>query len=639
MTGATHYAIVRTQVQNMGKFVQIAICGAFYITSFDASASDPIGVAQQTAWDSGQATQIYFDINTLLLFTENNSAAYVNNNILAGTPYLSYEFQPGDRLQLVLDASSGSEQPFQQLWDLQITGQYKNYVIVDYLIELPEIVQGMIVQIYTPKRDAIIKTFYEIGEVYPIIPDGFGNFYHGGPDQDQDANNPAKGTLSRGDTYFRQRTMPTILTGLTPTPATYIKYIEDPSISDFYPSMCDDIGRPNIIDKTIKQVNRYNFFRFSEKYILQTNTNGFSAYHALNGDQVDAIDGRITGMVMMNYIMLILQEREVTSVYIETQITYNSQGNTSIISVADSVINNKTPLKKGQGCQDKGSIIHYKERVYFWNRYKKTYNRYSDNGVTILSEENDAISYFSQLSLLLNNQRADIIASVSGATSYVTSNIIVSSIFDRQHREAILTVRYTLSFDDPSVTVITDFQTIALYDEPEKQVTGFTTRYNFGPIIYAQNHNNIVAFDPFNFQLWEFDQNSSYGSFFGFNFDQKVTLVFADWQKMVVFFKSISLHSNVAWRVYSTTPPTIENPAGQRSELVETDFLEQEGNYNASFLQNMNDPNFIDQYQALANGEDLRGYAIIVELVNSSTEQVVLALVSIDAGISTLVRT
>ena len=108
---------------------------------------------------------------------------------------------------------------------------------------------------------------------------------------------------------------------------------------------------------------------------------------------------------------------------------------------------------------------------------------------------------------------------------------------------------------------------------------------------------------------------------------------------MVVFFKSISLHSNVAWRVYSTTPPTIENPAGQRSELVETDFLEQEGNYNASFLQNMNDPNFIDQYQALANGEDLRGYAIIVELVNSSTEQVVLALVSIDAGISTLVRT
>ncbi len=634
---ATHYAIVRATDQNINRYVQIVICGALYLLYFDTFATDPL--THTTTFGTGEATQIYIDINSLLLFTEENTYAFSANDVANNIPYISYVFQKGDRLQLILDDSSGTEILLNKLYDIEIKGQYKNYIIIDFELDLPEIVEGMLIQIYTPKKDGVIKTFYEIGETYPILTDGNGRKYHVGPDQTQDITlgKPAKGTIKHGDTYFRKRNMPTINTH-APTSHRYILYIEDPSISDFFDSYCSDIGRVNIIDKDFKQTRRNNGYRFSDKIILGTNTNGLSAFHQLNNGTLDAINGNIVHLAMLNYVMLAIQEFEVTSMYIETQVTYNAQENKTIISISDEVVNNKTPLLKEQGSQDKGSIIKYQGRVYFWNRYKATYNRYSDNGITIVSSIYSAITFFQELSALLNGQDV----TLKGNGYYTVDSIHASSVFDRINSEALLTVNYHITQFDSEGGVIDDFtdgKTIAFFDWPEKEDSAFTTRYSFIPKVYSQNHNNIVSFFSGDAELYEHEQNPVYGEFYGSSNDQKVTLVFADMPALIKFYKSVSIHSNNRWRIFITTPPNDENPNGQRSELAESDFEEKEGNYDASFFQNMDTPNFGDQYEALANGEPLRGYAIILELVNSATTKTVLYAVAVSAGNSALVLT
>lgn len=633
-TWATHYAIVRTTDQNLNRYFQIAICGALYLLFFDTNAPNPLN--QITAWDSGLAKQIYIDISSLLLFTQENTYSFTANSTANNTPYLSYIYQKGDRIQFISDASTGANILFSKLYDLEIKGQYKNFIIIDYLVDLPEIIQGMIVEIYTPKKDGAIKTFYEIGETYPILTDGQGRKYHVGPDQTQDITTgfPAKGTLKRGDTYYRKRDMPTLNTQ-TSTSHRYNLYIEDPSISDFFDSYCSDIGRPSIIDKDIKQTRRNNGYRFSDKIILGTNQNGLSAFHQLNNGTLDAINGNIVSLEMLDYIMLAIQEFEVTSMYIETQVTYQSQGNQEIISISDQVVSNKTPLKKEQGSQDKGSIIRESGRVYFWNRYKGTYNRYSDNGVTILSSTYNSILYFREFTDLLSGKNKVL----KGNGYYTVDSIHASSVFDRKHKEVLLTVNYHVIQYASDGTVIDDFtdgRTIACYDEPEKEITYFTTRYNFIPKVYSQNKNNITSFFV-DGEMWEHEQNAIFGSFYGSIFDQKVILVFADLPGAIKFYKSMAIHSNNQWRVFITTPATTENPTGQRSELMETDFEEKEGIYSASFFQNMDTPNFTDQFEALANGENLRGYAIILELVNSNTTETVLYAVEVSSGNSSLV--
>src|SRR6185503_1871581 len=114
---------------------------------------------------------------------------------------------------------------------------------IENLVSVGQIPIGSLFEIYNPLKKQTENLYYEIGECYEIT-----NGFHEGNTQNQTASQPAKVTLSKGDTYYRLRTIPfnsnNVING--PCNSQQSWYIEDGSISDFYKSNDQSIGRYHV---------------------------------------------------------------------------------------------------------------------------------------------------------------------------------------------------------------------------------------------------------------------------------------------------------------------------------------------------------------------------------------------------------
>lgn len=129
-------------------------------------------------------------------------------------------------------------------------------------------------------------------------------------------------------------------------------------------------------------------------------------------------------------------------------------------------------------------------------------------------------------------------------------------------------------------------------------------------------------------------QNSPYANrneFFGEHKDAVVGVVVNEQPDMVKILDSIGIHTNKEWTVTSVTiPESLNYPDGMSSRIPSARFKKREGIFRSEFLRNELSTNGTANVLDLLRGEELRCEAAIIELTNTSTDEVRLYKVEVD---------
>ena len=477
---------------------------------------------------------------------------------------LAYVFNQGDRLRFIRD-DDGVLLP--EVYDLPIKGQEGDYVIIDNQSGLPEILEGFVIELYTPKSPSSEKIFYEFGECYEIEqPGGIGFHIHKGPTQDQVyPGTPATGTFDHGNVYFRPRKMKTTLNS-----QKWFIDVEDPAISDFYASTNQSIGRPNTTNKDAAQVFRKSHVRFSNNYESYTSINGLSSFEALNGKTFPSEMGIINALVWNKRTLLAIGENETISIYIgQTQI--RDSADQSVIAIGNEIIGSWNQLIGGFGTRNPESIATHDGNVYWLDIRKKKVVRYSSNGLFPISEY--GIDRFIQdvVDLRGENKRA-------------------SAVFDDEYGE------YILSYGDEGGF------TLGFHEE--KNV--WNSFYSFFPDCYCRvAGNNLISF-KFG-TVWKHNQPSQYNNFYGVQYPQLLAFACNIEQSMEKVFTNTSIDARYddidggLWEAIIIETKTSDQKAST-STLAEGDFELLNGKWCSDFWMD------IESEGGLINGDPLRGH-------------------------------
>lgn len=156
------------------------------------------------------------------------------------------------------------------------------------------IADNSLVEIFKPAQgsaETLTKQFFEFQKKFPIINNGTAAAFHGGNLQQQNATQPAFVTIDEGTAYVRNRELP--VTNNVPGAQVVVSPIEDPSFSDFYPSLINDNGRPNVEDTGVGEIKFGSRMRYSNNSIEDTKINGLNDFDALDYEDYNDKNGDI----------------------------------------------------------------------------------------------------------------------------------------------------------------------------------------------------------------------------------------------------------------------------------------------------------------------------------------------------------
>lgn len=119
--------------------------------------------------------------------------------------------------------------------------------------------------------------------------------------------------------------------------------------------------------------------------------------------------------------------------------------------------------------------------------------------------------------------------------------------------------------------------------------------------------------------------------FFGEHKDAVVGIAVNEQPDIVKVLDSIGIHTDGEWEVTSVTiPASLNYPDGMSSRIPKERFKKREGVLHCEFLRNELTTNGTANVLDLLRGEELRGEAAIIELTNTSTDEVRLYKVEVD---------
>lgn len=190
----------------------------------------------------------------------------------------------------IVDVPSGTTYLLNNVIGDSTAKTYLNYDLIDrrgsIRIRRPvdiTIEDNSIVELYKPSNLSNplgSSQFYEFQKKFPIIGAGTEERYHTGNIQDQTAVLPALIEISEGTAYVRNRELP--VNNAFPGTQLVIDVVEDPSYSDFYPSLINDNGRINVEDNGDGEVHFGSRMRYSNNFIEDTRINGLNDFDNLD---------------------------------------------------------------------------------------------------------------------------------------------------------------------------------------------------------------------------------------------------------------------------------------------------------------------------------------------------------------------
>lgn len=533
-------------------------------------------LAYQIAYVSGDGTDTPYKFN----FTDYKPAPYysgvafdVSNLYTAG---LGYTYQKGDIINFY---SIKSHSPMQ----LNVIGQYGSWVICSLEnLNLGPLGNGTVsdgfnqyyIEIFTPYTASINETFYEVGNMYPVVNAGASNR----------AYSVLNGSLT-GDVTLLNRT--------DSTGSSYIS--ESMSSNDKYPlNWFTSIGRPNSIIPQPGNITDTDGIRYSNQFIQGTLINGLSSFDALNQQDIPAESGGIEALVVtsmmeqLGSVMLAICRKTTYSIYIGEAQIMQQQSNAFIAGITN-VIGSINPLVGDYGTDNAESIAKIDGNVYWFCKNRASVVRYSRSGLFPISsyKMDSFFEYYS--SRLTSGQKV-----MGGIHPYTKEYLI--------YLPAVGNATGIVNFDKELIAPFQTFDNLAKTMAFDEKNNTWTTEYNYYPEMFFKLGNNLYGL--LNGVIYQMEGGSDYNNFFGIQYNSCVTLLVADPNEK--YFENISIEGSRQpdYVLIQSGDPVYGN---YTSSLINTDFNFKEGIWYVPFFRDGNTPGFDNIYEAMNGGDKIRG--------------------------------
>ena len=567
---ATKLQWMRVKNSVYGRYLQWVANQVTYLAAVETETTPEI----QTSFQNSDAVAIAISVSNIVTYQA------ANNNSQVG-----YSYVAGDRVRLIAGRTLIN---YDGLNDFEITSynELTQSIIVKPNGFQSEILSGTLFEVFNPKSitDPQEQIFYEVGEVVEVN-NGIPSSY--------------SGVFTNGDTYWRGRTI-IVNDEATKFASAYPVLIEDASVSDFYQSNSEDIGRAGVIDPNFKQIHFPTMMQNSNVYVEGSAINGLSSFESYNYKELNRAFGGIKRLFYVGNTLLSIHENKVVANYIELRSLSDANNTDGLLAVSNAYFGNDRPMQSEYGCQHPNSAVQYNGFVYFLDASKGVICRTDNNGLNSISDIKMR-SYFRKLC-------------AEGVTDAI-------GVFDPYYREYVVTIKTQKVVQQNPV--IFNEETIAWGEDKNR----WSTFYSFIPERYASVLRSIVSFVDGKFYLH--DVSNTYNNFYGTQHRTELTVIpHTDDTKQT--FHTVLLQGVQAtplvndWGIENIT-----NDYGQLSRLKKQHFRLKENFWAASFLRDLTDTTVVDP---IINGRNLRGQELTCEFINDATE-----LVSLQQIITTYV--
>jgi len=552
----------------------------------------------------------------------------------------------------------------------------QGYIVIDRPVEYTMLNGDYVIyEIYRPVVEVGETTpFYRISKTYGIgNPEESSRYHKGEVDQDISGGTAAECTINRGNAYRKIR-----YSGVEGLAFA----VESMHISDFYKSDYLSVGRVNIDFGDIGQIREKSKMLPSNRYEENTEINGLTKFPAEDAKKLKVEDGKITGMVEDGYILRVLQERKITSIYIGRTVIQDEKGNDQITMLKDQIFGTEFKWNGNEGCQDGRTIIKSPKYVYFLDNDHKKWHRIAYNGVFDISSYGMG-NYFEEMTDLFNRgslknicvgfdikrdellvhyryrENTDYNLNITGrvySANTITKigynggssidDLELGMILDTNDDFPSYTYIIRIDKDNKTIYVSNDsddadgtafvgtiykkfnFVTWAFHEE----TNSWKTRYPFVTDWFGIVKDNLLTFS--NNKIWLHEKlmsgsNYVYNNFHGIQFTQEITIPFNVQSKDNKLFKGIAIISNKPWG--AREKGDILCKSYDRNDGIDIEsmlpiakFKKVQGKYVSEFLRDMNSSDFDFDNEALLNGRFLNGQAMQIKLSNEETNEVVL---------------
>ena len=627
-----------------------------------------------TSYQNGNAVAIKISIANIVTYGQQNPASQVG-----------YVFNNQDRLRIIYDRFGNL---IQGLQDYQITSydSTTQSIYINAQDNLTQIFSGTTIEIYTRLSVEAIdeQTFYEVGEVIPCTTPGVAG----------NALAFTTGIFTNGDTYWRGTLVP-VSDPLTLFTAAYPLIGEWPTVSNFYPSLAQDIGRIGIIDPNEKQIFYPALATVSQQFQNGSAFNGLNLYFATDEVDLGAQYGEAQRVIMIGKVLHAIMKSNNISNYIGVVTLQYAQETDGVQATAASFMGTENPSLAALGTDFPASVSTIDGYIYMLYSLRKCVSRFAQDGNTQISRNEYTaqnpdgstsvhtrmLNYFKQLCApgiwdavaIFDKRYAEYILTVwqqaTSAGVFVQSQqphiTVQGQIMGLNYAGQEMEITYTSSNGSVNtITVtITSVQTVSspvvtnIYFTPILPIANNTsvqinykgqgstiswneesdrwkTTYPFVPDCYGSLGDVIYSF--INGQPWVHDVNPIRNNFYGVQYTMQIQPVFNKQPLLLKVWNSNILRTQQDNGANNWQALSITNDNGQQSVLPQGNWTQIGENWYAAFLRDTTDQT-VDPSIVLSNGRALRSTSLVCLLDNNYTGLV--RLYSWDANFSLSERT
>jgi len=462
--------------------------------------------------------------------------------------------------------------------------------------------------------------YYEIGEMGTCI---------GG------VHTPSTGKLNQGDIWF----YPKIFYGSANDDIFDNLEVGWANVESPYLNEADNIKINGIADVNVEfneSIEKYsNFVGWSNQLLQDTQVNGLSTFDVFDRKEISYTYGKIKGLEELGNSLVILCEEKILSTFVGATEYTDASGNTNVVK-SNNVLGYVRPHAESYGTFFKESIVNTGKYIYFCDILDGSIIRKAVNGLFPISgistHPNGVVnykmkSYFKELmdNIVgsLHNDSAN--TSLQNGKCYMGydpyHNHLYVTFFDKIDTNNCV----SLIFDESINRWVTKYTAfLGLSDYGSMYLSTDTDLYHFTNGQSAGLYRlNADATDADRIELYGFPQESY------------IQFVTHEAPNIVKLFNSMGIHADSQWTVESIEiEPTSNYPNGMYSEVLDSDFVEEEGVYRAYMPRNMKTRTSTANNYDRINGDELRGYVMKIKLSTENTDKTELFKVDINSELS-----
>lgn len=522
---------------------------------------------------------------TATTYATNAVAVAVNRNALLQAN-LGYVAQDGDQC-ILIDNSNNK-------YELPVIGEEGEYVLLKPIDVGNTTSKTWVYRLYTPYKTSEQEPFFEMGDMYAVTDAGTSSRTYSILQGSFRADTVALTRVFNATTYFAEAMNP----------------------NDTYFQRWDtDAGRPNLVTK-LGQVRYDTGLRFSNVYIQGTNTNGLSAFDALDREILPEDMGSITKAVITTKVqkdgsvLLVIGEQETASVYLGETEVFDADGG-SFLAKSDKFIGQVNILRGGYGTSNHESVIVHDGNVSWFCKLRGCFVSYSNQGLFPISNYG-----LIRVAKLFASKYASLSVSEIEALG---SRPFVFGGYDPYHKELFWSIPsttatppkgYLQDYTSPDFPVIYPYD---IYDGVAKVLVFKPGEDKWGAP-HSYQIEGYVAIRDFIFSakngaLYQHNVNdgtaNTFNNWFGVDAKTEIGLIINENPNIVKEFLTLSVEGNGVQPTW--THCRTELPNVQSSDLVD-EWVEREGVFYAATNRDRLSPNATGSYdEKLYKGDVLRG--------------------------------